>query len=187
VLHLILSDPCAAIRLHLIITVMPRSAQEYSSRNRQPVSKIFRSPVCPVGRPTIDFFTFEAFCSAFSRTCYVFNDRQMHCGIAALRYRCKSTAHTHIRTQRARWEQCMTDEIVVYSIEISCCHWAVLLLFFPNVLRHDVKLLPHFHCHCMVAFCILMCHEAGQSAFLRTQLYLSMNLYHTWFSNVSWH
>jgi len=32
---------------------------------------------------------------------------------------------------------------------------------------------------------VLMCHEAGQSAFLHTQLYLSTNLNHILFSNVS--
>jgi len=32
-----------------------------------------------------------------------------------------------------------------------------------------------------------MCHEAGQSAFLSTQLYLSTNLDYFLFSNVSWH
>jgi len=39
---------------------------------------------------------------------------------------------------------------------------------------HDVKLHPHFHCHWQLF--VLMCHEAGQSAFLHTQLYLSTNL-----------
>jgi len=34
---------------------------------------------------------------------------------------------------------------------------------------------------------VLMCHEAGQSVFLHTQLYLFTNLVHILFSNVSWH
>jgi len=35
------------------------------------------------------------------------------------------------------------------------------------------------------SFFVLMCHKAGQSAFLYTQLYLSTNLDHILFSNVS--
>jgi len=49
---------------------------------------------------------------------------------------------------------------------------------------HDVKLHPHFHCHWYLF--VLMCHEAGQSAFLHTQLYLSTTLDHILF-NISWH
>jgi len=37
------------------------------------------------------------------------------------------------------------------------------------------------------SFFVLMCYEAGQSAFLHTQLYLSTNLDHILVSNVSWH
>jgi len=48
---------------------------------------------------------------------------------------------------------------------------------------HDVKLHPHFHCHWKLF--VLMCDEAGQSAFLHTQLYLSTYLNHILFSNVS--
>jgi len=50
---------------------------------------------------------------------------------------------------------------------------------------HDVKLHPHFQCHWQLF--VLMCHEAGQSAFLHTQLYSSTNLDYVLFSNVSWH
>jgi len=50
---------------------------------------------------------------------------------------------------------------------------------------HDVKLHPHFHCHWQLF--VLMCHEAGHSAFLHTQSYFSTNLDHILFSNVSWH
>jgi len=50
---------------------------------------------------------------------------------------------------------------------------------------HDVKLHLHFNYHWQLF--VLMFHEAGQSAFLRTQLYLSTNLDHILFSNVSWH
>jgi len=71
-------------------------------------------------------------------------------------------------------------------------HLATLLqlaiLFTASTVRrpgHDIKLHPSFHCH-WLRF-VLMCHEAGQSAFLHTQLYLSTNLDHILFSNVSWH
>jgi len=40
--------------------------------------------------------------------------------------------------------------------------------------RHDVKLHSHFHWHWLLF--VLMCHEAGQSAFLHTNFYLSTNL-----------
>jgi len=50
---------------------------------------------------------------------------------------------------------------------------------------HDVKLHPHFHCHWQLF--VLICHKAGQSAFLHTQLYLFTNLDHILFTNVSWH
>jgi len=36
-------------------------------------------------------------------------------------------------------------------------------------------------------FWVIMCHDASQSAFLHTQLYLSTNLDSILFSNVSWH
>jgi len=54
-----------------------------------------------------------------------------------------------------------------------------------TVITLDVKLHPHFHCHWQLF--VLMCHEAGQSAFLHTQLHLSTNFDHILFSNVSWH
>jgi len=59
------------------------------------------------------------------------------------------------------------------------------LCVFMIVIRpgHDVKLHSHFHCHWLLF--VLMCHEASQSAFLHTQLYLSMNLDKILFSNVS--
>jgi len=50
---------------------------------------------------------------------------------------------------------------------------------------HDVKLHPDFHCHWQLF--LLMCHEAGQSAFRHTLLYLSTNLDHILFSNISRH
>jgi len=37
------------------------------------------------------------------------------------------------------------------------------------------------------SFFVLMCHEAGQSAFPHTQFYLSTNLDNILLSNVSWH
>jgi len=52
---------------------------------------------------------------------------------------------------------------------------------------HDVKLHPHFHCPWQLF--VLMCHEAGHTVSVSsyTQLYLSTNLDHILFNNVSWH
>jgi len=66
-------------------------------------------------------------------------------------------------------------------------NWTFVINMFTYTFRprHDVKLHPHYHCHWYLS--VLMCHEAGQSAFLHTQLYLSTNLDHILFGNVSWH
>jgi len=91
--------------------------------------------------------------------CYV-----LHKGMSGLLIKDRCMLHTvHKGMSRA------TNQGVCYAV-----HKGVRL-------GHDVKLHPH------PQLFVLMCHEAGQSAFLNTQLYLSTNLDHILFSNVSWH
>jgi len=86
-------------------------------------------------------------------------------------------------------KNCMFDKVISFSL--CCCNFAIQIGLNLRVLivvlrpGHDVKLHPHFHCHLQLF--VLMCHEADQSAFLLTLLYLSTNLDHILFSNVSWH
>jgi len=88
-------------------------------------------------------------------------------------------SNLHIYSQLFLWSYLVIDHCVLIS--------AQLYRFYIRLVRpgHDVKLHPHFHCHWYLF--VLMCREAGQSAFLHTQLYLSTNLDHILFSNVSWH
>jgi len=94
---------------------------------------------------------------------------------------CHKISHKH-----CCWTHChglfivrsLERSISVLDMTLNCIH----TVWCPG---HDVKLHPHFHCHWQ--FFVLMCHEAGQSVFLHTQLYLSTNLDHILCSNVSWH
>jgi len=60
---------------------------------------------------------------------------------------------------------------------------SVTLLYILIQIQSECDTYSHY-CHTVTT---VMCHKAGQSAFLHTQLYLSTNFYHILFSNVSWH